>query len=246
MARRSVKWAAPFAVMLTIVGFGTEARAEGEWEYMFAPYIWGAGMDGATSIGPVTSEIDLSFGDILETLDGGFLGHFEASNDPWTILANLVFLDLRQDLDRPQGSANIEQTIFELGGAFSTGEDLEVLFGARLVDIDVQIDLFGPLGNLDARIDGAKTWTDPFIGGRWSPEISDRWSFQGRADIGGFGVGSELTWNAALLFRYRASEKVDIGLGYRIMDIDYEDDDGRRFAYDAQLPGALLGVGFKF
>jgi hypothetical protein len=42
---------------------------------MFAPYIWGGGLDGATSIGPVTSEIDLSFGDILETLDEEVVHH---------------------------------------------------------------------------------------------------------------------------------------------------------------------------
>jgi hypothetical protein len=76
--------------------------------------------------------------------------------------------------------------------------------------------------------------------------LSDRWTFQGRADVGGFGVGSELTWNAALTFLYEATEKVTVGLGYRVMDIDYEEDGLTGFVYDAQLPGALLGVGFRF
>lgn len=241
-----VKEISVLVLLLAVAGQAGPLRAEGDWEYMFAPYIWGAGLDGETGVGPLTGEVDISFGDILETLDGAFLGHFEASKDRWTILADLVFLDLGQDLDRPQGSVDIEQTTFELGGAYSTGEDLEVLFGARLIDIDVGIDLFGPVGVLDAQIGGAESWVDPFIGGRWSPQLNDRWSFQGRADIGGFGVGSDLTWNASLLFRYRASEKVDIGLGYRVMDIDYEEDGLTGFVYDAQLPGALLGVGFRF
>ncbi len=241
-----VKEISVLVLLLAVAGQAGPLRAEGDWEYMFAPYIWGAGLDGETGIGQVTGEVDLSFGDILETLDGGFLGHFEASKDRWTILSDIVFLDLGQDLTQPNGAADVKQTIFELAGAFEANEDLEFLFGARLVDIDVELDLLGPLGVLDAQIDVSESWADPFIGGRWSPELSDRWTFQGRADVGGFGVGSELTWNAALTFLYEATEKVTVGLGYRVMDIDYEEDGLTGFVYDAQLPGALLGVGFRF
>ena len=241
-----VKKTALLLLLLAVAVQAAPLRAEGEWEYMFAPYIWGAGLDGKTGVRPVIGEVDLSFGDILETLDGGFLGHFEASKDRWTILSDVVFLDLGQELSRPTGRADVQQTIFELAGAYATSEDFEVIFGARLVDIDAEVDLFGPLGVLDAEIDVAESWTDPFIGGRWSPELSDRWSFQARADVGGFGVGSELTINAVLIFLYEATEKVTVGLGYRVMDIDYDEEGVRGFVYDAQLPGALLGVGFRF
>jgi hypothetical protein len=138
-----VKEISVLVLLLAVAGQAGPLRAEGDWEYMFAPYIWGAGLDGETGIGQVTGEVDLSFGDILETLDGGFLGHFEASKDRWTILSDIVFLDLGQDLTQPNGAADVKQTIFELAGAFEANEDLEFLFGARLVDIDRR---FGELG----------------------------------------------------------------------------------------------------
>ena len=47
--------------------------------------------------------------------------------------------------------------------------------------------------------------------------------------IGGFGVGSELTTNVALTFLFEATEKVTVGLGYRVMDIDYA---AGRITYD--------------
>jgi hypothetical protein len=133
----------------------------------------------------------------------------------------VVYLDLGQNFD--SGKAEIEQTIFELGGAYAVKDDFEVLFGARLNDVDVEIDRFGGPVIPAIRVEGAQTWTDPFIGGRWNPRMNDRWSFQGRADIGGFGVGSDLTWNAALTLLYEKSDKLTFGFGYRVMDIDYED-----------------------
>jgi len=230
---------------LACAGVATQARADGEWQHTFAPYIWGAGLDGTTGLGPVTSEVDLSFSDIVETLDGGFLAHFESSRGRWAVLADVVYMDLGQNFD--QGKVEIKQTIFELGGAYEVQDDFEVLFGARLNDIDVEIDRFGGLLIPDIRVQGAQTWVDPFVGGRWNPEINDRWSFQGRADIGGFGVGSDFTWNVALTLLYEKSDKITFGFGYRVLDIDYEDGEGaRRFVYDAQMPGLLLGVGFNF
>lgn len=232
------------ALGIATLALAPQARAEGEWQYSLAPYIWGAGLDGTTGVGPVTSDIDLSFSDIVETLDGGLLVHFEATRGSWTVLADGIYLDLGQDFDR--GQADIKQTILELGGAYEVKEDFEVLFGARWSDIDVQIDRVGGLLIPDIRVESSQSWTDPFIGGRWSPEISDRWSFQGRADVGGFGVGSDFTWNAALLLLFEQSERITWGFGYRVLDVDYEDDGTPRFVYDAQMPGLLVGVGFNF
>lgn len=226
------------------MGVAGQARAEGEWEYTLAPYLWGAGLDGSTGVGPLTSEIDLSFGDVLETLDGGLLTHFEASKGRWTVLADGIYLDLGENFDN--GRAEIQQTILELGGAYAVNDNFEALFGSRYTDIDVRLDRFGGIVVPDLRVDGSQSWTDPFVGGRFGSEINERWSFQGRADVGGFGVGSDLTWNAALLMLYEQSERVTWGLGYRVMDVDFEDDGAPRFTYDAQMPGLLLGVGFNF
>lgn len=229
---------------LSTVFVADPVRAEG-WEYSLAPYLWGAGLDGRLEVGPVTAPIDVSFSDILENLDSGLLAHFEATKDegPWTILADLVFLELGTETTGAE--TEVEQTIFEVGGAYGVADDVEALFGARLVDIGTDVEIFGPLGGPLLSVESDLDWVDPFIGARWSPRINDTWSFKGRADVGGFGIGSELTWNAALTFLWQASDKVTVGLGYRLMDIDYEDE-GPRFVYDVQLGGALVGVGFNF
>lgn len=60
------------------------------------------------------------------------------------------------------------------------------------------------------------------------------------ADIGGFGVGSDLTWEFMPALSYRFSDAVSLALGYRWLDIDFDDSD---FEFDAAQFGWLLGLG---
>jgi hypothetical protein len=208
---------------------------------MIAPYIWGTGLDGAVGIGPLQANVDLSFSDILETLDGGVLIHYEAAKGDWTVVSGLVFTDVGTQGDLVD--TDYKQTIFELGAGYALRPGFEVLFGARWNDNDAEIRVLGPGGVVDARAVGRTSWTDPFIGGRWKADLGEKWALQTRLDAGGFGVGSDLTWNAALTALYAATEKVTIGIGYRVMDIDYDE---APLVYAVQMPGALLGVGWSF
>ena len=57
--------------------------ADDGWEFTLSPYAWAAGLNGSVGIGNVVSEVDLSFGDILENLDIGAMLHFEARKGRW-------------------------------------------------------------------------------------------------------------------------------------------------------------------
>ncbi len=84
---------------------------------------------------------------------------------------------------------------------------------------------------------------DPFLGGRLLLDLSEKWALSLRGDIGGFDVGSELTWNVTALLGYRLSETMTLGFGYRHLDIDYEDGD---LVFDAQFSGPYLGLSIRF
>jgi hypothetical protein len=88
---------------------------------------------------------------------------------------------------------------------------------------------------------------DPLVGGRIILPIGKRWSFYARGDVGGFGVGSDLSWNATVAFSVKATEHVSFQFGYRALDIDYEDGEGSdKFAFDAMLAGPGGAVTFHF
>ena len=84
---------------------------------------------------------------------------------------------------------------------------------------------------------------DPVIGARFQQELSDWFFVRALADIGGFGVSSDLTWQALAALGYHISDAASVAIGYRGIGTDYEDGD---FGYDVVSHGLLLGFEYKF
>lgn len=88
-------------------------------------------------------------------------------------------------------------------------------------------------------------WVDPFIGLRASYDLTDRLYAVAKADIGGFGVSSDLVWSAygALGYRVTKSGKTTLELGYKHLDVDYSHGG---FTFDVAMSGVMLNLGMKF
>ncbi len=68
-----------------------------------------------------------------------------------------------------------------------------------------------------------------------------------RGDTGGFGVASDLTWQAFPYVSWRFTKSSSLQLGYRWRYMDYETGSGHdRFKYDVLNQGPQLGVTFTF
>lgn len=95
-------------------------------------------------------------------------------------------------------------------------------------------------------IDQEESWVAPIIGLRLGCDLSERWSFIVRGDIGGFGAGSDFEWQAAGLFAYRWFTSwggVSAYIGFRALGQDYTNGG---FTWDMTTYGPLLGVAFQF
>ncbi len=92
-------------------------------------------------------------------------------------------------------------------------------------------------------VSGSKGWVDPFVGFRGQCRLSDRTYLAGRADIGGFGVSSDLMWNAYGALGVDISERLAVELGYRYLSVDYQ---SGGFAYDVATKGPFVGVRIEF
>lgn len=89
---------------------------------------------------------------------------------------------------------------------------------------------------------GSKSWVDPFVGLRGRYNITDNLYLSARGDVGGFGVSSDLTWNAFAAVGYQWTRTFSTELGYRHLTIDYSDGG---FVYDAEMSGIYLGLTLK-
>ncbi len=98
---------------------------------------------------------------------------------------------------------------------------------------------------IPAEISQTIDWVDPFVGVRARYNFTDRLYAIAKADIGGFGVSSDLVWNAygALGCNLTKTGKTTLELGYRYMSVDYT---RGGFTYDMATSGPMINLGLKF
>ncbi len=231
----------PIALALALAAAAPVARAE-DWKYDLYVYGLGAAVDGTVGLGPVDGAVDVSFSDILDNLELGAMVSFRARKDDWAVMVDAIYGDL--GAANEQVDIDIDQVIFEVDAAFRLTEVLELLFGLRYVDIDTGFAFSGPLG---IRASAGDSWIDPLVGLQLESPMGDKWTFGGRLDVGGFGVGTDFSYQAALHFGYRLGESATLTFGWRYLDMDYEDGDGLdRFRYDTATSGPQVGFLFHF
>ena len=89
----------------------------------------------------------------------------------------------------------------------------------------------------------SKSWVDPIVGARARYNFSDRFYAIARADVGGFGVGSDITWQAYGAIGYQLTAHTTLELGYRHLYVDYADGN---FSYDISTSGVQMAIGYRF
>lgn len=96
---------------------------------------------------------------------------------------------------------------------------------------------------LPRQVNQSRWWIDPIVGLRAQVNFS-RWLFAAaQGDAGGFGAGSQVTWNTQATLGVNFSRNVAFEAGYRYMYIDYDKDN---FLYNVNMPGVFGGLILKF
>jgi hypothetical protein len=206
------------------------------WSFAVAPYFWTASIHGEAEVGPLPpTDVDLSFGDILEDLQFGFMLAVEArkAERDWALLFDAFYLDLEDEGNVVE--SNLSGVMVEADVAYAPGDQAyyELLAGLRYWSFDVDLDILAV-----ASASRGKDWLDPVVGARTVRHLSDDWSLVLRGDVGGFGVGSDFSFQGVATFRYALGESTELGFGYRHLCFDLDEDD---LALDAAISGPVLG-----
>ena len=98
---------------------------------------------------------------------------------------------------------------------------------------------------------GGFDWVDPLVGVRIKQQLTPRDEIALVADIGGFGVGSELSWQVFAGYNHNwqlsRSTQMALALGYRILSVDYQEGSGiDAKGLDLTLHGPLAGLRFTW
>jgi hypothetical protein len=174
--------------------------------------------------------------------------------------------------------ANVEATyklaIVEVGGAYTVWSQgrqgspgstaFDVLAGARWwhQEVDISADLTTTLtlsGPAGLTISGSRAiaksggidWVDPFVGARVQHQLAPGQTIEVRGDVGGFGAGSQFSWQAIATYNRPLCMihgiPVDGYLGFRALSADFTQGSGTsRFEWDNVIYGPVMGATMRF
>jgi hypothetical protein len=244
------------ALPLLLAPFCVQAQDDSKsWSHSIYIYAMGAAIDGKAQIGPVQVPVDLSASDVFSALEFGAMAAYRAENGTWSFSADTTYMNLAgsdtTDGGLLLGKLDVDQLTLMASVGRRVSENTEILFGLAYVDVgvDLRVTSAGPLP-VDLVASRDADWIDPTVGLRYNRPFSDRWCLNLRADVGGFGVGSEFMYHLLANVEWKASEAVGIVFGYRLIDFDYKDGNnsmgGNYQNYDLTEQGPLLGVSISF
>lgn len=231
------------------------------WAVQITPYMWAAGLKG--NISPFrrapTIGVEKSFPDVVDDLNFGGFVNIWARYDRFVFSGDVMYVNTTDShtsgplpafLPVPpgttiSGSADTRQFTATLQGGYRVIDTdrftLDALGGVRLwhVSNDVTVSALGRSLSYGESFG----WADPVVGARAFLALTDAFSLQAQADIGGFGAGSELTWSVLATANYVVNDNLSLSAGYKVLDVDY---DHGGHVYDVRLSGPVIGATWRF
>jgi len=222
------------------------------WSFTAAPYLLLPAMKGDVAIKGLPVDVNVSPGDIFDNLDFGMMLYLEATKEKWTVSFDFLYMDLGKDGTTPltsrDASVDIKQIAATFNGLYRINNWFETGIGGRINSVKNGVKIAAADYILPGRdFSMTETWFDPLIVTRVMTEINEKWRLGVLADIGGFGIGSDLAWQINPFVGYRFSELFEIAVAYRWLGMDYDAGSGSDyFLYDLTISGAELGLLFHF
>lgn len=245
----SVAVSAAVAVAVASLAGATPAAAE----IIVTPYFLLPTSNGKLGVGPVDVNIDSTPADLFRDLRWAVLGSVEWNNGDWGVNfdVNYISLNVAEGVNlgfevrghQAAYTATVLKRIHPFAWVYAGARYSD--FGVRLLcDLDCGVPQLPPR-DIDVR--RSRGWVEPVVGFRAELPFNDKLDLTVNADMGGFGAGSNISANFWPQLGIRVGSSGKALLGYRIIYVDYDSDEGdRRFVYDAATFGPTLGFEWRF
>jgi len=208
------------------------------------------------------------FADVI-WLDLGFSGRINAKGSPFARFPRVVVSVAGN------AQANYQSTIIQSGVAYEVAHwqnapgsytALDLLGGARYwnEEVSLSVNVTGTLAVDFKRLGlnlkrsrgiavangGTLEWVDPVVGARVRHQIAPGKELRVRGDIGGFGAGSDFSWQAAANYGFQTrcfGIPLNLAIGYRALYVDYsESGPFGKNGLDLLQHGPMMGVSFNW
>ena len=224
------------------------AAQDAPWQFAVTPYLWAAGIKGSTTTPASRVTFNRDFGDIFKDFSGVpvMLGA-EVRKGPVGVVFDLIWLRMSSEIETRNvlfidGKARLSTFQASATGLYrvidQSAGTLDIGAGVRLWTVSSKASLHaGLLPRVSAKLD--KTFADPILAARFDFRLGGRWSLTAYGDVGGFGISSDVTWQALGTLNYRAADWVDVRGGWRHLAVD-------RDKVNFDFTGPVLAASFRF
>lgn len=246
---------------------GAEPKLDDNWHFTLIPYVWLPSVDGKMNVNlPERSgsgSADLSPDSYLDNLNFAAMVTIEVAKGRWSLLSDFVYVkfedeDRKASFSGPFGKGidfkaktELQAWCLEIAPSYavhlSESARFDLLAGIRYIEIDGDLTLDAsttlPVEIPSRKFSPGTDKLDPIVGFRGRFELGKGWFIPYYADIGGFNINDEWTWQLYGGIGYQFSKLFSMTLGYR--HLEYNFDDGEPIE-DLYLSGGQLGFVFRF
>jgi hypothetical protein len=204
-------------------------------------------VNGTAQVGDATADVNVEADELLDKLEMAAVAGYRLATPRWCFIASGLFVGLGQS--KHGRSMDVDGTIVELDAGYRLSGAAELLVGVRYTDLSVEVGDTSQISGEWVSVKNGDEFFDPIVGIRFVAPVSssEKWMVEGRGDVGGFGVGMDLQWQAMLNLGYHPNDSVTIWLGYRALAQDFDDAGSTgQFAMDVTYHGPQLGATFAF
>lgn len=224
------------------------------WKVQVIPFAWLPKTNLSVSYGNRSFNTLITPSQAVSKLEFALAGAVAAQNGPWGVMGEGLYVNSASDVDfrRVSGSLRSNMTLVQGSGSYrlldEDGFTLDGVAGLRFYDFGFNNSFTrdGAIFTQNFESRRSKSWLDPVIGLRTSVPFNEELSLNLYGDLGGFGVGSDLSWRAQAVFGYNVSDSVALNLGYSALGARYQQGSGSDlFKINFTSYGPVLGATFK-
>jgi hypothetical protein len=242
------------AVVLATSAAQAQATSDDAWRFNITPYVWVPTLNTTIANNDVPIEVEANAGtsDFLNNLKLPILVCGEVQKGRFGLLYDFQYLKFAD-------SGNVGSTGADLDTGFTFADStlgleyqviaepeklsLDLFGGARAIyaKADIHIGATGSTPSVGG--DQDRVWIDPIVGLKANWRFAEHWFLGGYADVGGFGVSSDLTYQLMGFVGYSFNDHFALVGGYRYFFDDYSHGN---FELNAKVYGPVVGLSFTF
>jgi hypothetical protein len=184
------------------------------WALRIAPIFFWAPINSTTaSEGEGAPPVNVTAGQA--GLNSAFAARVEYQHGRWMVSGQEFFASVAYDQTGALGTRrelDFDISLLELYGGYGLGHDVSIMGGVR----NYRGKLSYTSTNV-ASIEQDDNLTDPVVGVWYRPRLSKTWTMALSTDLGGFGVGFDLSSCGTVVFTWQFSRHFGADVGYRAM-----------------------------